>query len=277
MAEAIWYYAQDDREHGPVTAAYIAGMAKSGKLRPDDLVWREGMEDWRPARVVKGLFAPKEQPAGPSSDTAVLESPLPPPSFEPAAPEEGPPSDSEALAPGAAPPEPPPPPVADAPASRRGFAKDEFDAGAPSSLAPESPVAQTVSGAVAPARAWFGSLRIATRAAMMGGLFLVLIARGCDDVNLRYVAWLESSVPAAAPENALTSEAVEAREAERSYAKWAFWRELAALFGAAVLAGGAGGAVLTGNRAERWAGVILLAAVALTFLQNSIALVDRMP
>jgi hypothetical protein len=53
-SEAIWYYAQDDREHGPVTAAYISGMARTGKLRPEDLVWREGMEDWRPAHSIKG-------------------------------------------------------------------------------------------------------------------------------------------------------------------------------------------------------------------------------
>ncbi len=75
MAESIWYYARDDREHGPVTSAYLAELARAGQLQPDDLIWREGMEDWRPARVVRGLFASLAESKR-ASDSTILEGPF---------------------------------------------------------------------------------------------------------------------------------------------------------------------------------------------------------
>jgi len=56
MAGSHWYYAQDDQQLGPVSSAELRKLAASGQLAPDDLVWRDGMEDWVTARVVKGLF-----------------------------------------------------------------------------------------------------------------------------------------------------------------------------------------------------------------------------
>jgi hypothetical protein len=57
MAEPIWYYAIDDQEHGPVTPAELKEVARSGQLLPTDLVWKQGLDDWKPARHVAGLFA----------------------------------------------------------------------------------------------------------------------------------------------------------------------------------------------------------------------------
>lgn len=54
MAE--WYYAQNNQQKGPVSAAELKQMAVSGELRPGDLVWREGMQDWTPAASTRGLF-----------------------------------------------------------------------------------------------------------------------------------------------------------------------------------------------------------------------------
>lgn len=51
-----WYYAQDGKKYGPVTPKQLRGMAEKGQLRPTDLVWREGMLDWRTAGTVKGLI-----------------------------------------------------------------------------------------------------------------------------------------------------------------------------------------------------------------------------
>lgn len=39
-----------------VTFAMLQVMAASGALTPDQLVWRDGMKDWRPAGSVRGLF-----------------------------------------------------------------------------------------------------------------------------------------------------------------------------------------------------------------------------
>jgi hypothetical protein len=66
MSPIGWYYAKEDKQHGPVGPAELKQLADRGQLGPDDLVWREGMDDWVPARVVRGLFdgeAPAEKPA----------------------------------------------------------------------------------------------------------------------------------------------------------------------------------------------------------------------
>lgn len=76
MATA-WYYTQNGVKHGPVSAAELVELARSGKLQPTDLVRREGMEDWKPASHVKGLF-PVATPADPPPTVA-------PPDLPPAA------------------------------------------------------------------------------------------------------------------------------------------------------------------------------------------------
>lgn len=63
MSDAIWYFADGDEERGPVTEAQIRALIGTGNLKADDLVWREGMEDWAPADTVPGLFA--KEPAAP--------------------------------------------------------------------------------------------------------------------------------------------------------------------------------------------------------------------
>jgi len=59
MASTEWYYAHDGQQAGPVSAVELKQLADAGRLRPDDLVWQEGMKDWTPARKVKGLFEAK--------------------------------------------------------------------------------------------------------------------------------------------------------------------------------------------------------------------------
>src|SRR5437016_10944247 len=43
-----WYYAEGDRQCGPVSENELRQLATSGKLQSDGLVWREGMENWAP-------------------------------------------------------------------------------------------------------------------------------------------------------------------------------------------------------------------------------------
>ena len=51
-----WYYSSDGERHGPVGAKKLKSLAASGDLRPDDLVWKEGMGEWQPASKLKKLF-----------------------------------------------------------------------------------------------------------------------------------------------------------------------------------------------------------------------------
>ncbi len=51
-----WYYAKGDQQLGPVSPTELKRLADAGELQPDDLVWRDGMEDWKAANHVKKLF-----------------------------------------------------------------------------------------------------------------------------------------------------------------------------------------------------------------------------
>lgn len=51
-----WYYQQNGQKHGPISGADLKQLVVAGKLQPTDLIWKEGMAKWVPARSVKGLF-----------------------------------------------------------------------------------------------------------------------------------------------------------------------------------------------------------------------------
>jgi TM2 domain-containing membrane protein YozV len=53
---ADWFYSVGDTRQGPVTEAELKRLAADGKLRPDDLVWKDGMPDWVEARTVESFF-----------------------------------------------------------------------------------------------------------------------------------------------------------------------------------------------------------------------------
>jgi hypothetical protein len=51
-----WYYAKNGQQLGPVSTAVLTEMAAQGQVQPTDLVWREGMPNWAPARTVRGIY-----------------------------------------------------------------------------------------------------------------------------------------------------------------------------------------------------------------------------
>lgn len=70
-----WYYARNGNRYGPVSPEALRQLAQEGGLKPEDLVWREGLDDWVPAARLKGVF-PSSAP-----------SPLSPPPLPQAAPQ----------------------------------------------------------------------------------------------------------------------------------------------------------------------------------------------
>lgn len=59
-----WYYTKDGKnKNGPVTAAQLGELARSGQILPTDMVKRDDMQKWLPASQVKGIFADNENPA----------------------------------------------------------------------------------------------------------------------------------------------------------------------------------------------------------------------
>ena len=64
MPEVNWYYAKDGVQLGPVPIGQLREMAQAGTLGPNDLVWTEGMPEWRPASAVQAISAAAGPAAG---------------------------------------------------------------------------------------------------------------------------------------------------------------------------------------------------------------------
>jgi len=67
-----WHYSKDGKKTGPISAPELKSLANSGGLLPDDLIWKDGMAEWKPAKNLKGLFvdatiidSPKKSPSSP--------------------------------------------------------------------------------------------------------------------------------------------------------------------------------------------------------------------
>jgi hypothetical protein len=56
MTTSQWFFGRGGVQHGPVSEDVLRRMVDAGELRPDDLVWREGMAAWQAAREVPGLL-----------------------------------------------------------------------------------------------------------------------------------------------------------------------------------------------------------------------------
>lgn len=171
MADAIWYYAVEDEEKGPVTAAQLKALAGSGKLKSDDLVWREGLDDWKPAREISGLFT------GTAAKTTTRPTePAPPPAAEPAKPKRS----AATPQPQPAEPQQEPEPVQQVSQAAPMMAPAPA-ATAPVAAARSRPLPLT--GVAEPLR--FG--RFVGQPLLLIGLMLVLLAKGCDSVGNRYL------------------------------------------------------------------------------------------
>src|SRR5688572_23540857 len=53
---AQWYYSSNNEQRGPVSWAKLRELASIGMLKPSDLVWTDGMDEWVKARQQDGLF-----------------------------------------------------------------------------------------------------------------------------------------------------------------------------------------------------------------------------
>ncbi len=67
MAEANWFWAEGDKQHGPVLPSAIARLVADGKLGASDLIWKEGMTDWIPVQKVPGLVKYLKSSAPPAA------------------------------------------------------------------------------------------------------------------------------------------------------------------------------------------------------------------
>src|SRR5262245_49594848 len=52
------HYAKDGRQYGPVSVPELQTLLQNGRLAPADLVWTEGMPDWKAAAEIPELSLP---------------------------------------------------------------------------------------------------------------------------------------------------------------------------------------------------------------------------
>lgn len=43
-----WFYADGPQQKGPLSEAELAALAQQGAIKPETLIWREGLPDWQP-------------------------------------------------------------------------------------------------------------------------------------------------------------------------------------------------------------------------------------
>lgn len=62
----VWFFTREGERIGPVTLQDLRIRASQGELHPrQDLVWKQGMAEWKPAGEIGGLFERVAQPPPP--------------------------------------------------------------------------------------------------------------------------------------------------------------------------------------------------------------------
>jgi hypothetical protein len=74
-----WHYTNGGTPLGPVSSERLRELAALGELTPADLVWKEGMTEWRRASSLQGLFPKPVVPPSTPPPLPLFERPLPPP------------------------------------------------------------------------------------------------------------------------------------------------------------------------------------------------------
>lgn len=60
-ADTKWYYVEKHERKGPVSFENLQQLVAKGTITIETLVWKEGMQDWEKASVIKGLIRPPKE------------------------------------------------------------------------------------------------------------------------------------------------------------------------------------------------------------------------
>jgi hypothetical protein len=328
MTDTIWYYAEGDQQRGPVAAERIRELARSGRFTHDDLVWREGFDDWTPAgkvpELLDGIDLWKPPVVGSAPSVRGKQAPSVPSENADAEPQAPPVQDAPAEQSAS-------PPVAASGSSASASARPAASrapaiATGATGPAPAQPQARAPAAApgftIEPLR--YG--RIIGQPLLLLGLVLVLGARGCESVGSRGVArkqalaeaaparfqheWdrqrqdIESERDAIRAGGALSANDQDrldrldeklktlnddmrkeqgklrtgrwaelqytASQASANNLMWSYWRESAFVFGSVLFTVGLLAVGFTGQGADRWICLIMLAIIVYSlYIGNS--------
>jgi GYF domain 2 len=81
-SQTQWFLAREGQQYGPLSDVELAKIIELGHLQPNDLLWREGFPDWRPALVVfpprkPGAPRPPAPSRGPAPFNSLAQHPVP--------------------------------------------------------------------------------------------------------------------------------------------------------------------------------------------------------
>ena len=67
-SQEVWFYTHEGEKIGPVNFASLRVKVSEGALNPRlDMVWTQGMADWKPAGEIEGLFERRAAPEPPAA------------------------------------------------------------------------------------------------------------------------------------------------------------------------------------------------------------------
>lgn len=73
-----WFYSEGGAQKGPIDDSTFRALVANGTIRPETLVWREGMADWQPLSVAEPALAPQVVPPPPPGAAPASGAPIPP-------------------------------------------------------------------------------------------------------------------------------------------------------------------------------------------------------
>lgn len=74
MPQDAWFYTREGERIGPITFSDLQIKAKESGLNPRlDMVWTQGMAEWKPAGEIDGLFERRNAPEPPESLAPIAE------------------------------------------------------------------------------------------------------------------------------------------------------------------------------------------------------------
>ena len=65
----MWFYIKGGKQLGPVSDSQLLRLKKRGELEPDDLLWFDGIQEWRPARELHSLKFSSPDLSSPAEET----------------------------------------------------------------------------------------------------------------------------------------------------------------------------------------------------------------
>jgi len=63
-----WFYGKSGQQHGPIDESTLRSRIASGEIGQSDLIWTEGMPEWRPLREMPEFFETPQPPPMPTQD-----------------------------------------------------------------------------------------------------------------------------------------------------------------------------------------------------------------